>query len=218
MNIVSLLSGGLDSCTAAVLAKDRWSEAEFYGLSVSYGQRHVKELSAAAKIAARLGFVKHLVLDVPLNVLGGSSLVYDGEIPEYSDDTKAILPTTFVPGRNAVMLSIAFGWAYTLDAEVIVGGWNALDYSGYPDCRKEFLEAMEKAGSLAIDQKIQIYTPLVTMTKVDIIQNGTALNAPFELTWSCYQGGDVPCGKCDSCHYRQEGFKAAGIKDPALEV
>jgi 7-cyano-7-deazaguanine synthase len=226
---VVLLSGGLDSATAAALA--RREGFELYGLTVRYGQVHAVEIAAARAIAAALGFTAHREIDVDLRSFGGSSLVGDGEIPESELRTSHFelqtsspsVPSTYVPARNTVMLSLALAWAEVLSAERIVIGVNALDYSGYPDCRPEFIAAFEYLASLATKAGIEghaprIWAPLQHLTKAAIIRAGVELGLDYGLTHSCYNpdAAGRPCGRCDSCELRARGFAEAGLADPLL--
>lgn len=216
---VVLLSGGLDSTTAAAMAqREGW---ELFALTLKYGQVHQSELNAARRVAAALGVSRHLELDVDLSAFGGSSLTGEGVIPK--DDLGAPgIPSTYVPARNTVFLSLALAWAEVLDAERIVIGVNALDYSGYPDCRPEYIAAFEYLASLATKagvegRELRLYTPLQHLTKAGIIRLGTELGVDYSLTRSCYDPGpdERPCGHCDSCLLRARGFAEAGIPDPA---
>jgi 7-cyano-7-deazaguanine synthase len=231
---VVLLSGGLDSATAAAIARrEGW---ELYGLTIRYGQVHACEIDAARRVAAALGLVKHVELDIDLRRFGGSSLVGDGDIPhgqllpstaslltsDLSPLTSAV-PSTYVPARNTVFLSLALAWAETLDAARIVIGVNALDYSGYPDCRPEFIAAFEYLASLAtragLDGRApRVWAPLQHLTKAAIIRAGLELGLDYGLTHSCYDPGPAgePCGACDSCLLRARGFAEAGVPDPLL--
>jgi 7-cyano-7-deazaguanine synthase len=214
---VVLLSGGLDSATAAALARrDGWT---LYGLTVRYGQVHAVEVDAARRLAAALGFERHVVLDVDLKAFGGSALVGEGEIPK--DDGSTGIPATYVPARNTVLLSLALAWAEALGAERIVIGVNALDYSGYPDCRPEFISAFEYLASLATrvgveGRAIRIWAPLQDLTKAAIVRLGRELGLDFSLTVSCYDPSPDgrPCGRCDSCRLRARGFAEAHLTDP----
>jgi 7-cyano-7-deazaguanine synthase len=220
MKAVLLLSGGLDSYTAGAIASDDGSE--LYALTVRYGQTHAREIEAARRVARSLGVVRHVELDVNLAAFGGSALVGDGAIPKDRalDDEQAI-PSTYVPARNTIFLALAMGWAEVVGAEAIVLGVNALDYSGYPDCRPEYLAAFEHLASLATRAgveggRLRLFAPLVQMSKADIIRRGLALGLDYGLTHSCYDprpdGG--PCGRCDSCRLRARGFAEAGVADP----
>ncbi len=217
---VLLLSGGLDSYTAGAIAKA--DGYELYALTVRYGQVHAGEVAAARDVAKALGVAKHLELQVPLSTFGGSALVGEGAIPKDRriDDE---IPPTYVPARNTVFLSLALAWAEVLGAEAIVIGVNALDYSGYPDCRPEYIEAFEKLASLATKagvegNRLRVLAPLQTLSKADIVRRGTAIGLDYSLTLSCYdpRPDRTPCGRCDSCVLRARGFAEAGIPDPAL--
>jgi 7-cyano-7-deazaguanine synthase len=219
---VVLLSGGLDSYTAgAIAARDGFA---LYALTVRYGQVHVREVEAARRVAHALGVVKHVELDIDLGSLGGSALVGDGEIPKDRDlDRLHDIPSTYVPARNTVFLSLALALAEVVGATAIVIGVNALDYSGYPDCRPEYLAAFERLAALATRAGVQgsplhIVAPLLHMSKADIVRAGTVLGLDYGLTHSCYDPapGGQPCGRCDSCRLRAKGFSEAGIVDPAL--
>ena len=221
MKAIVLLSGGLDSTTAAAMArKEGW---ELYGLTVKYGQVHAAELAAARRVADALGFARHIELDVDLKAFGGSSLLGAGAIPKDREIEAAGIPSTYVPARNTVFLSLALGWAEVVGAERIVIGVNALDYSGYPDCRPEFIAAFEYLASLATKvgvegRPLRVFAPLMQLTKAGIIRLGRELGVDYGLTHSCYDprpdGG--PCGHCDSCVLRAKGFAEAGVEDPLL--
>ena len=214
---VVLLSGGLDSATAAA-----WAKAEGYelhALSFDYGQRHKRELASARKVAKALG-AGHRVLKVPLGALGGSALT-DRRIavPKAGKSIGDRIPATYVPARNTVFLSLALACAEVVGAEAIVIGANALDFSGYPDCRPEYLAAFERMARLATKagaegRPLRILAPLVELSKADIVRLAAKVGAPLELTWSCYRGGARPCGTCESCVLRRKGFEAAGVQDP----
>ena len=217
---VVLLSGGLDSATAAALARrEGWT---VYALTVRYGQVHAVELEAARRVAAALGAARHVELDVDLAAFGGSALVGDGQVP--MDRTELTdIPATYVPARNTVLLSLALAWAEVLEAERVVIGVNALDYSGYPDCRPEFIAAFEYLATLAtragvMGRPLQIWAPLQHLSKAGIIRLGLELGLDYGLTHSCYapmpDGG--PCGHCDSCLLRARGFAEAGVADPLM--
>lgn len=214
---VILLSGGLDSVTALALAKEQGFEC--YTLSFNYGQRHDAELLAAEKLSKQIGAIEHKVINIDLRAIGGSALTDNSiDVPEEHHEG---IPVTYVPARNTVFLSIALGWAEVLSAQSIVIGVNAVDYSGYPDCRPEFITAFEKLANVATKagvegQKLTIQSPLMTMSKADIIQQGIRLGVDYSQTISCYQADSEgrACGKCDSCHFRREGFSQAGISDP----
>lgn len=221
---VVLLSGGLDSTTCLAIAKEQGFAC--HALSFSYGQRHLVELNAARKIAATMNAVKHLVLDVDLSGVGGSALTADIAVPKgrsINDMTHGI-PITYVPARNTLFLSLGLAWAETLDCTDIFIGVNALDYSGYPDCRPEFILAFENMANLATKisteqgRHIRIHAPLIRMTKAQIIKQGLKLGVDYALTFSCYDPGPdgTPCGRCDSCLLRAKGFEEATQADPAL--
>jgi 7-cyano-7-deazaguanine synthase len=217
---VVLLSGGLDSYTAGALARE--AGFDIYALTVKYGQRHGQEILSSRKVADALGAKAHREIGVDLATLGGSALLGDGEVPKDGPVPNAI-PSTYVPARNTVMLAIALAWAEVLGAYDIFIGVNALDYSGYPDCRPEFIDAFERTAKLATragveGRQFHIQAPLISMTKAQIIQRGTALGLDYGLTHSCYDplpSGD-PCGRCDSCVLRARGFEEAGVKDPLV--
>jgi len=216
---VVLLSGGLDSATAAAMARrEGW---ELFALTLKYGQVHQAELRAARRVAESLGVSQHVELEVDLKAFGGSSLTGEGDIPK-DDLGHTGIPSTYVPARNTVFLSLALAWAEVLNAERIVIGVNAVDYSGYPDCRPEFIAAFEYLASLATKagvegRPLRLYTPLQHLTKAGIIRLGNELQVDYSLTHSCYDPGpdDRPCGHCDSCLLRARGFAEAGIQDPA---
>ncbi len=222
LRAVCLLSGGLDSAT--VLAFARREGYECYALSFDYGQRHRRELQAAARIAAALGAARHLTLRVGLDTFGGSALTAGLEVPKHRSiaEMSAAIPATYVPARNTIFLSCALAWAETLEAQDIFLGVNAVDYSGYPDCRPEYLEAFERMANLATKAgiegrtRVKINAPLLHLSKAEIVRLGARLGLDFGLTWSCYDptpfGG--PCGACDSCLLRARGFEEAGIPDP----
>ncbi|MDA8561712.1 7-cyano-7-deazaguanine synthase QueC [Gammaproteobacteria bacterium] len=215
---IILFSGGLDSTTCLAIAKDRGYIP--YSLSFEYDQKHSFEICAAEKIAKSLGSEQHKVVSLSLGVLGGSALTDEKiDVPDFKNNT--IIPVTYVPARNAIFLSIALGWAEIVGALDIFIGINAVDYSGYPDCRPDFLNAFEKLSNLATRQmengvKYKIHAPLLEMTKSEIILEGTRLGVDYSHTVSCYRldSSGKACGKCDSCFYRKSGFLKAGIKDP----
>jgi len=221
---VVLLSGGLDSSTVAYIAAKQDNQ-KVYPISFLYGQKHFYELECARKVAESLGSVQKIA-HVGLRELVKSSLLGSSDIP--SDGVKeGEIPSTWVPQRNAIFLALAYAYAEMLGADWVYGGMNAIDYSGYPDCRPEFLLAIEKALNLAskrfveTGKAIQLVTPLVKMSKVDIIKKGLELGVPYNLTWSCYKGPDElkqACSSCDSCRIRLEAFKKLGIKDPIKYV
>ena len=216
---VLLLSGGLDSYTAGAIA--RADGYELYALTIRYGQVHAREVEAARAVANALGVARHLELNVPLSTIGGSALVGDGAIPKDRAIDAAEIPSTYVPARNTVFLSLALAWAEVVGAESIVIGVNALDYSGYPDCRPEYLRAFERMASLATKAGVQgrplrILAPLLQLSKADIIRRGVSLGLDYGLTHSCYdpRPDGRPCGHCDSCVLRAKGFAEAGVPDP----
>lgn len=218
---VVLLSGGLDSYTAAAIAQSEGFTLD--ALSILYGQRHAQELEAARRVAKALGVERHLELPLDLRGIGGSSLTSDLPVPEDRDLAATDIPSTYVPARNTVFLSLALGWAEVLGATDLVIGVNALDYSGYPDCRPEFIAAFETLANLATragveGARFRIQTPLIHLSKADIIRRGLALGLDYSLTHSCYNPGadGHACGRCDSCVLRARGFAEAGIPDPAL--
>lgn len=213
-----LLSGGLDSATCLAIARDAGFET--YALSVEYGQRHAAELAAARRVAAALGAVAHRVAHVDLGQFGGSALT-DPALAVPTDGLDGGIPITYVPARNTIMLSIAMAWAEVLGARHIYVGVNAVDYSGYPDCRPAFIEAFETMANLATKagvegHRLTIHAPLIDLSKAQIIQRGTELGVDYGLTVSCYQADDDgrACGLCDACRLRRAGFEAAGLPDP----
>ena len=220
LRAVVLLSGGLDSATAAAIAKSQGYE--LYAISFDYGQRHAKELECARKVGESLGIIRHEVVQFDLRKWGGSALTADLEVPLDRDEAEmsSEIPATYVPARNTIFLSFALAYAEVVGADTIVIGVNQLDYSGYPDCRGEYLTAFERMANLATKavteegRRVKIYAPLLNFTKAEIIKRGTELGVDYSLTWSCYQGLDKPCGRCDSCILRAEGFRRAGIADP----
>ena len=216
---VVLLSGGLDSYTAAAIA--RADGFRLFALTVQYGQRHAAEIEAARRVAASLGVARHVELDVDLSTFGGSSLTSETPVPKDRQIIPTEIPSTYVPARNTVFLSLALGWAEVLGAHDIVIGVNALDYSGYPDCRPEYIAAFERLASLATargvhGERFHIHAPLQMMTKAQIIRRGVELGLDYGLTHSCYDPGPEgrPCGRCDSCLLRAAGFAEAGVLDP----
>ena len=218
MKAVVLLSGGLDS--ASVLAIAREQGYECYCLSVDYGQRHRVELKAAARVAAALGAREHRVVMLDLTTFGGSALT-DRNIAVPVEGIKDGIPITYVPARNTIMLSLAMAWAEVLAAQHLFFGANAVDYSGYPDCRPEFMRAFETMANLATKAAVEgsmltLHTPIINLTKADIIRRGVALGVDYALTVSCYLASDDgrACGRCDACRLRKAGFQAARIADP----
>ena len=218
---VVLLSGGLDSYTAAAIAKaDGFA---LNALTIFYGQRHAREVESARAVAKALGVVRHQELTVDLRPIGGSSLTSTLDVPRDRDLAATDIPSTYVPARNTIFLSLALGWAEVLGAHDIVIGVNALDYSGYPDCRPEFVRAFESLANLATRAGVEgvrfhIHTPLITMSKAQIIRRGLELGLDYGLTHSCYDPSPSgqPCGRCDSCVLRARGFAEAGVSDPLL--
>lgn len=214
---VILLSGGLDSVTALAMAKSQGFDC--YTLSFNYGQRHDSELVASAKLSNLYGAIEHKVINIDLRSIGGSALTDDNfAVPEQEQQG---IPITYVPARNTVFLSIALGWAEVLNAQAIYVGVNAVDYSGYPDCRPDFIAAFETLANLATKtgvegNKLSIHAPLINMSKAEIIIQGTKLGVDYSQTVSCYQADDEgkACGRCDSCRLRRQGFQQAGIEDP----
>jgi 7-cyano-7-deazaguanine synthase len=222
---VVLLSGGLDSATAAAMA--RRDGCELYGLTVRYGQVHAIEVEAARRVASALGFVRHVEMDVDLKAFGGSALVGDGLITKHAEKDPGIapgIPSTYVPARNTVLLSLALAWSEVVGASRIVIGVNAIDYSGYPDCRPEYIAAFEYLASLATKagaegRPLRVWAPLQHLTKAGIIRLGRELGVDYSITHSCYDPSRSghPCGRCDSCVIRAKGFAEVGVADPALE-
>lgn len=218
---VVLLSGGLDSYTAAAMAKrDGFA---LYALSIRYGQRHVRELAAARAVARALGVAEHLELELDLARIGGSALTADIAVPKDQAIDPSAIPVTYVPARNTIFLSLAMGWAEVIGSDDIFIGVNALDYSGYPDCRPEFIAAFERMARLATragvsGRQLHIHTPLIDLSKADIIRAGVSLGLHYGLTHSCYDPlpDGRPCRRCDSCQLRAAGFAAAGVPDPLL--
>ena len=223
MRSVVLLSGGLDSYTAAAIAKSQGFT--LHALTVRYGQRHAREVDAARRIAAALGVAAHLDLDLDLRGIGGSALTSDTPVPLDRDLTAPDIPSTYVPARNTIFLSLALGWAEVLNARDLVIGVNALDYSGYPDCRPEFIRAFESLAALATragveGARFRVHAPLMALTKADIIRRGLELGLDYGLTHSCYDPAPdgAACGRCDSCVLRARGFAEAGAPDPACLI
>jgi len=215
---VVLLSGGLDSATTLAIARDE--RFDCYCLSVDYGQRHRAELAAAARVAQAQGAAGHRVLKLDLAAFGGSALT-DKNIAVPVDGVKEGIPVTYVPARNTILLSLALAWAEVLGAHDIFFGANAVDYSGYPDCRPEYMRAFEAMANLATKAAVEgnrltLHTPIIALTKAAIITRGLALGVDYALTVSCYQADDEgsACGSCDSCRLRRAGFEAAGLADP----
>jgi 7-cyano-7-deazaguanine synthase len=219
---VVLLSGGLDSATVLAIARSQGYEP--YALSFAYGQRHAIELEAASRVAAALGVADHRIANIDLRVFGGSALTAAIDVPKGRDAAEMShgIPITYVPARNTIFLSFALAWAEVLGASDIFIGVNALDYSGYPDCRPEFIAAFETLANLATKagvegrQALRIHTPLIALTKAEIIRKGIELGVDYSLTSSCYDPSPTgqPCGQCDSCLLRRKGFRENGIEDP----
>jgi len=223
---VVLVSGGIDSATTlALAAKDGW---EVYALSFDYGQRHARELEAARRVVEHLGAARHVIIRIDLRSLGGSALTADIDVPKARDLTKmsSEIPVTYVPARNTIFLSFALGWCEVLGAEDIFIGANAIDYSGYPDCRPEYLAEFERLAQLATREgtegraRYRIHAPLIKMTKAEIIRAGAAAGVDFSLTHSCYDPSPegLACGACDACLLRRKGFSEAGLPDPTRYV
>ncbi|MCU4165077.1 7-cyano-7-deazaguanine synthase QueC [Carboxylicivirga caseinilyticus] len=217
---VVLLSGGLDSAVALYLAKSKAKEV--HAISFDYGQRHNKELNSAKAIALKAGVAAHQIVTLKLDQWGGSSLTDKNMEVENGDVTRTDIPVTYVPARNMVFLSVAASYAEAIGAQNIFIGVSQVDYSGYVDCRQEFIDSMEKAINLGTvmgaekNQPIKIHAPFVNMTKSEEITLGTQLGVDFGLTWSCYRGGEKPCGTCDSCLLRAKAFAEAGVTDTSL--
>ncbi len=214
---VVLLSGGLDSATALAMARAQGFAC--YALSMDYGQRHLAELNAARRVALSLGVVEHRIVPVPLDAFGGSALT-DPDIPVPASGGEGI-PVTYVPARNTIFLSLALGWAEVVEARDIFIGVNAVDYSGYPDCRPEFIAAFEEMANLATKagvegERCRIQAPLIRLTKAEIVREGARLGVDYGVTVSCYQADEsgYACGNCDACHLRARGFVQAGVPDP----
>lgn len=219
---VVLLSGGLDSATTLAIARGRGFTC--HALSFAYGQRHAVELEAARRVAAALGAARHLVVPIDLRLFGGSALTSDLAVPKDrpAEEMSHGIPITYVPARNTIFLSFALAWAEVLGSSDIFLGVNALDYSGYPDCRPEYLEAYQRMADLATKagvegrQRLTIHAPLIRMTKAEIIRTGLGLGVDYGLTSSCYDPASdgTPCGRCDSCLLRRKGFEETGVRDP----
>ncbi|MHC4427811.1 MAG: 7-cyano-7-deazaguanine synthase QueC [Planctomycetota bacterium] len=219
---VVLLSGGVDSATTLAIARSEGNAC--HCLTVDYGQRHRRELASAQAVARALGAEEHRVVSIDLRAIGGSALTDDIEVPKDrpAGEMAASIPVTYVPARNTVFLALALGWAEVIDAAEIYIGVTAVDYSGYPDCRPEFIEAFERVANVATrmgveGRRIHVRTPLVSLSKGEIVRRGSELGVDFSLTFSCYDPGpdERPCGRCDACLLRAEGFRAAGLPDPA---
>ena len=223
---VVLLSGGLDSATTLAIAKREGYAC--HALSFAYGQRHARELESAKKVAASLGAAEHLILTLDLRPIGGSALTADIAVPKgrSAEEIGRGIPVTYVPARNTIFLAHALAWAEVLGSEDLFFGANVLDHSGYPDCRREYIEAFERLANLATKagvegkNRFKIHTPLIRMTKAEIIKRGHALGVDLGLTWSCYEpmADGRACGLCDSCLLRKKGFAEAGLADPLPHV
>ena len=223
---VVLLSGGLDSTTCVAIAKEQGFDV--VGLSFDYGQRHTRELDAAARVAKKMGLKNHVTATIDLRVFGGSALTDDIDVPkgqssaDIAAQTEGEIPVTYVPARNTIFLSFALAYAETQEASDIFIGVNALDFSGYPDCRPEYIAAFQTLANLATrsgvegEQTIKIHTPLINLTKADIVRKGLSLGVDYSLTTSCYDPAEdgAACGQCDACHLRLKGFREAGQTDP----
>lgn len=217
---VVLLSGGLDSATVLAIAREAGHRC--FAMSFDYGQRHRFELDAARSVAESQGVARHIVIPLDLRPIGGSALTDDLAVPKDRDETVDEIPITYVPARNTVFLSLALGWAEVLGARDLFIGVTAVDYSGYPDCRPEFIAAFETLANVATKSGVEgtrfrVHAPLIDLNKAEIIQRGVALGVDYGLTHSCYDPAEngQPCGHCDSCHLRARGFAEAGIADPA---
>ncbi len=217
MKAVILLSGGLDSTICMSVAKEEGYE--LYPISFNYGQRHNRELECAKAVAKHFNVKKHLIIDTNMNDIGGSALTDDIEVPE-GDVTRKDIPVTYVPARNLIFLSYALGYAEVLEAEAVYIGVNAVDYSGYPDCRPEFIDKFQELADYSTKATtqdkliIKVKTPLINLTKGEIVKLGVESEAPLELSTSCYKGAEEACGICDSCKLRLRGFEEAGLADP----
>lgn len=213
---VVLLSGGLDSATCTAIAKQ--SGYQIHAITFDYGSKHNKEIESAKRIAAHYKVNEHMIFPLAMDRIGGSALLDENaDIPQ--TETNDTIPTTYVPARNTVFLAIGLSYAESIDAEAIFIGANAIDYSGYPDCRPEYIKAFQQVSNLGtkkgVDGKpIEIVAPLVNLSKAEIINEGMRLGVPYDATWTCYAGGEKACGKCDACSFRLKGFKEAGLVDP----
>jgi len=212
---ICLLSGGLDSFVAAGIARGRY---RISALTVAYGQRHRREVESARSIAAFLGAEEHRIVELDLSWLAGALTDPTIGIPRRAAEG---IPPTYVPARNTIFISLALAYAETTAADAVVLGINSVDYSGYPDCRPEYLEAFQRLVSLALKKTVEggeilLYAPLLHLSKAEIVREGVRLGLDLSLSWSCYEGGDRPCGRCPSCRIRAEGFREAGIADPAF--
>jgi 7-cyano-7-deazaguanine synthase len=216
---VVLLSGGVDSSTTLAVAKS--GGYSLFALSFDYGQRHSIEIEAAKRVAESLGVKEHLIIKIDLGSIGGSALTSDIDVPK--EGTEGGIPVTYVPARNTIFLSLALAWAEVIEAADIFIGANAVDYSGYPDCRPEYIKAFEDMANLATKASVEgelrfrVHTPLIRMTKAEIIKTGLSLGLDYSLTWSCYdpRPDGTPCQSCDSCRFRKKGFREAGFSEPA---
>lgn len=217
---VVLISGGLDSAVVGTIAKcERY---DLFCLTVEYGQRHAKEIEHAKKVADALRVEEHKIIKVPLKELATSALTDDDvDVPKDRTDEEigADIPPTYVPARNSVLLSLALAYAETVEADAVFIGAHAQDYSGYPDCRPEFIEAFQGVAEVATKQAVEgkppkVFAPLIEWDKVKILETGVDLRAPIKFTWSCYEDGDEQCGRCDACRIRRRAFEAAGVEDP----
>ena len=210
---ICLISGGMDSAVAAAIAKHEGHE--IYALSFNYHQRNRREIESAKKIAEWLGAKEHKIIDVNFRRIGGSALTDDIEVPEEAEG----IPVTYVPARNTIFLSFALAYGEVVNADYIYIGVNAVDYSGYPDCRPEYIEAFQRMANLALKRSVEgnpikIKAPLLYLSKAEIVKRGAMLHVPFEKTWSCYRDSDKACGRCPSCKLRLKAFEEAGLRDP----
>ena len=215
---VILLSGGLDSTTVAAIVASKPDLYPIYPLTINYNQRHNRELKSAEAVVKHFDWETHKIINIDLSQIGGSALT-DTSIPVPEEGLKPGIPVTYVPGRNTIFFAIAMAYAEVNDARYIYTGINAIDYSGYPDCRPEYLRQLNHLAKLSSKKAVEgnpitIKAPLIKMTKEEIIRHGIALKTPYALTWSCYKGGDKACGVCDSCRIRREAFEKVGVRDP----
>lgn len=221
MKYVILLSGGLDSSIVLGLIRSKVKAEDVYALSINYNQRHIKELISAKNIA-KFYNINYKVMNLDLSEFGGSALTSSNiEVPidRSLNDISKNIPITYVPGRNTIFISLGLAYAETVNADFVALGVNSIDYSGYPDCRPEYINEFDKLSILSNKRgvegnPIKLYTPVINMTKSDIVKLGVKLKVPYELTWTCYNGREKACGTCDSCKFRLEGFKENGLKDP----
>ena len=214
---IILLSGGIDSTTVAAIVNSNYASDKVHALTINYNQRHVRELESAGAVASHYGW-DHKIITLNLAQFGGSALT-DPNIAVPQDGLQSGIPVTYVPGRNTIFFSLALAYAEVRDADYIYSGVNAIDYSGYPDCRPEYIRELNRLAKLSSKRAVEgnpisIKAPLIHLTKVQIIQKGISLSTPYNLTWSCYNGGDKACGKCDSCRIRNSAFQEIGIRDP----